>query len=294
MRTGLPANLYKFDGLDSPAGQYNFLQGGNPNLKPETAKTYSLGVVLQPLPNLSATIDYWNIKVEDVVGIVPSSLALNSCLSSGQFCDLIHRDQFGSLWLNGGGYITGLNQNLGSYKTSGIDFTLNWNTPIKDYGSASVSFIATYLDTFITQPLPGGDSYDCAGLFGVTCGTPLPTWRHKLQGIWNTPWYGISGALTWRYFSSVDVDTTSSNPQLAGSTAAVTSKIGDQSYFDLALQWNIDKNWTIRGGVNNIFDKDPPIVDSSIAGPPFGNGNTYPQVYDALGRNLFLNVTAKF
>jgi iron complex outermembrane receptor protein len=294
LRSGLPANLYGFDGLDSPAGQYNYLQGGNPTVKPETAKTYSLGVVLTPMPNLSATIDYWNIKVEDVIGAVNPALTLQQCLDSGVLCNQVHRDQFGTLWLSGGGYIDGLNNNLGSVKTSGIDFTLNWNTPIKDYGSVAVNFQGTWVDTFITQPLPGGPSYDCAGLFGVTCGTPTPTWRHHLQGIWNTPWYGISAALTWRYFSSVDIDTSSSNPLLSGTTNSVTAKIGDQSYFDLAAQWNIDKNWTIRGGINNIFDKDPPIVSSLIAGPPFGNGNTYPQVYDALGRNLFLNVTAKF
>ncbi|MEO8675912.1 MAG: TonB-dependent receptor [Casimicrobiaceae bacterium] len=293
LRSGLPANLYGFDGLDSPAGQYNFLQGGNPAVKPETAKTYSLGVVLQPLPNLSATIDYWSIKVEDVIGIIPPNLALNQCLQSGVLCDLVHRDQFGSLWLSGGGFVDGLNQNLGSYKTTGIDFTLNWNTPIKNYGSASVSFNATYLDTFITQPLPGGDSYDCAGLYGVTCGTPLPVWRHKLQGIWNTPW-NVSAALTWRYFSSVDIDTTSSNPLLVGDTVPITSKLSAQNYIDLALQWNVDKNWSIRGGINNVFDRDPPIASSLIAGPPYGNGNTYPQVYDALGRNMFVNVTAKF
>ena len=293
LRSGLPANLYGFDGLDSPAGQYNYLQGGNPTVKPETAKTYSLGIVLTPMPNLSATIDYWNIKVEDVIGAVNPALTLQQCLDSGVLCNQVHRDQFGTLWLSGGGYIDGLNNNLGSVKTSGIDFTLNWNTPIKDYGSVAVNFTGTWVDTFITQPLPGGASYDCAGLFGVTCGTPTPVWRSHLQGIWNTPW-NVSAALTWRYFSSVNIDTSSSNPLLSGDTNAVTSKIGDQSYFALAAQWNIDKNWTIRGGINNIFDRDPPIVSSLIAGPPFGNGNTYPQVYDALGRNLFLNVTAKF
>jgi outer membrane receptor protein involved in Fe transport len=46
--------------------------------------------------------------------------------------------------------------------------------------------------------------------------------------------------------------------------------------------------------VNNIFDKDPPLASSLIAGPPFGNGNTYPQIYDTLGRGIFMNVTAKF
>ena len=65
-------------------------------------------------------------------------------------------------------------------------------------------------------------------------------------------------------------------------------------------QWNVDKNFTIRGGVNNMFDRDPPLVSSTagafpaIAGPAIGNGNTYPQAYDTLGRNFFVNITAKF
>jgi outer membrane receptor protein involved in Fe transport len=76
--------------------------------------------------------------------------------------------------------------------------------------------------------------------------------------------------------------------------------MASQSYFDLALQWAATKNFTIRGGVNNLFDRDPPIVSSnagaypSISGPALGNGNTYPQAYDTLGRNIFVSVTAKF
>ena len=47
-------------------------------------------------------------------------------------------------------------------------------------------------------------------------------------------------------------------------------------------------------GINNIFDRDPPLVDANIAGPPFGNGNTYPGTYDSLGRNFFFGATLKF
>ena len=177
--------------------------------------------------------------------------------------------------------------------TSGIDLTLNWNQPITDYGSVGVTFIGTWLDNFITEPIPGLGDYDCAGLYGTTCGTPLPVWRSKLRGTWNTPW-NVNLALTWRYFSSVDIDATSSNPQLAGDYNDQNKSIGSQNYFDLAVAWNIDKNWVLYAGANNIFDKDPPIVESSIAGPPYGNGNTYPQVYDTLGRNFFLSITAKF
>ena len=74
----------------SPAGQYNFLQGGNPNLEPETAKTYTLGGVLQ-FPNFSATLDYWHYKIENVISIVPPQQAINNCINTGVNCDLIFR-----------------------------------------------------------------------------------------------------------------------------------------------------------------------------------------------------------
>jgi outer membrane receptor protein involved in Fe transport len=100
---------------------------------------------------------------------------------------------------------------------------------------------------------------------------------------------------------AVDVTFSSDNPLLSALYAPQDKTISAQNYFDLALQWNATKNFTIRAGVNNIFDEDPPIVSSSagvypsIAGPSvFGNGNTFPQVYDTLGRQLFVTVTGKF
>jgi outer membrane receptor protein involved in Fe transport len=299
LRTGLKPEQYGSAALTSPAGQYNYLQGGNPDLKPETAKTYTLGAVFQPMPNLSATVDYWNIDVADVIGLVPAQGAINDCIASGINCNLIFRGPNGNLWLPNGGYVLGTNLNLGSKKTSGVDVTLNYMQPIKDYGSIGINFAGTWVDEFIVQPLPGGASYDCAGLFGPTCGVPVPAWRHRFQALWNTPW-NVTAALTWRYVDSVDLDFTSSNPQLTGTYAPPDARIGSQNYFDLALQWNVNKNFTVRGGVNNIADRDPPVVSStagafpSISGPALGSGNTYPQGYDTLGRNFFLNVTAKF
>jgi outer membrane receptor protein involved in Fe transport len=294
-RTGLAANLYGADILDSPAGQYNFLQGGNAALQPETAKTWTLGAVLAPLPRLVATIDYWSIKVDDVIDNIAPSLKLQQCLESGQYCDAIQRDRFGTLWLSGiGGQVLSLQQNLGKLETSGIDLGLNWNHGIANWGSLDVAFQGTWVKSFKTTPLPDGDSYDCAGYYGATCGQPVPEWKHKLRFGWNTPW-NVLAALTWRYLGSVSVDTSSSNPLLAGSFNPPDLNIGAQNYFDLAVQWAFDKTWTVRGGVNNVFDRDPPVVNQAIAGPSInGNGNTFPGVYDALGRNLFVSLTAKF
>lgn len=294
-RTGLAANLYGADILDSPAGQYNYLQGGNPKLDPETAKTWTLGLVLQPTANLAATIDYWSIKVDDVIDNIEPVLKLQQCLESGTYCNEITRDSFGTLWLsNAGGQVTALQQNLGSLKTSGIDLGVNWRQPITNWGSLGIMFQGTWVQTFETTPLPNGGSYDCAGYYGSTCGQPNPEWRHRLAVGWNMPWNLLATA-TWRYIGSVTVDTASSNPLLTGNPNPPDLEIGAQSYFDLALQWAITKNWTVRGGINNLFDKDPPVVTQTIAGPSVnGNGNTFPGVYDYLGRNLFLSITAKF
>ena len=292
LRTGLAASRYNTTGLINSAGQYQFQQGGNPNLLPETAKTYTLGLVGQPMPNLSFTIDYWSIKLADAIGVVPQPLILQNCLLSGVFCDQIHRDSLGSLWRSEDGFIGGITTNTGTLDTNGIDLTLNWNQPIQDWGSIGVSLVGTWVDTYKFHI--GTVSADCAGYFGPICGNPIPEWRHKLRTTWNTPWYNTSLALTWRYFAEVKVDASQSNPALASNFFPVDAKLKAQNYFDLAASWEVNKNFTLYAGVNNIFDKDPPLASSLIAGPPFGNGNTYPQIYDTLGRGIFMNVTAKF
>ena len=84
---------------------------------PETAKTYTIGLVMTPWTQFSATIDYWNIDLKDQISIIPSALALNSCVTDGTFCDLIHRDPIsGSLWRGDNGYVIGTNINIGAQK----------------------------------------------------------------------------------------------------------------------------------------------------------------------------------
>jgi len=289
-RTGITPDQYGTTGIVSPTGQYQFQQGGNPNLKPEKSNSWTLGLVATPLPTLSGTVDYWNIKLSDAIGVVPQPLILQNCLIAGVFCDQIHRDDTGSLWING--FIGGITTNTGKLDTDGIDVTVNWNQPIQDWGSVGVSLVGTYVNSYKFSI--GAITAECAGFFGTICGNPIPAWRSKLRTTWNTPWYNTSLALTWRFFDSVKLDSSSSNPALQQGYLPPDSKLPTQNYIDLAASWNIDKNFTVYAGCNNLFDKDPPVLSSAIAGPPFGNGNTYPQVYDTLGRNLFIQITAKF
>ena len=279
--------------LDSPAGQYNALFGGNPNLKPETSDSYTLGVVFEPMRNMSATIDAFDIKMKDVISTLPPNIVLQQCLATGQFCDLIQRDIIGSIWAQPTGRIVATNVNIAKLRTSGVDVGFNYMMKLDAMGSLSVNVNGTLLTKNENEPIPGAGSYDCKGLHGPTCGVPSPKWRHKVRGTWTTPW-NVDLALTWRHIDKVSNEGTSTNPQLNTPINAIDQTFASRDYFDLAASWSITKQLTLRGGINNLLDKDPPIANATTEAAVFGNGNTYPQVYDALGRRVFLNATYKF
>jgi iron complex outermembrane receptor protein len=71
--------------LGSPAGQYNYLQGGNPDLQPEEAETLTIGFVATPtfLPGFSASVDYYNIDITDAISTVGSSVTMQLCYLQG-------------------------------------------------------------------------------------------------------------------------------------------------------------------------------------------------------------------
>jgi iron complex outermembrane receptor protein len=297
-RSGVTPAQYGSGTLFSPAGQYNFLQGGNTDLKPETANSVTLGLVATPTKNLSATVDWWVIKVDDVISNAPPSTLLTTCLNTGAACNLIQRDSLGTLWALPSGKIVALNENLGGYNTSGIDFGVNYGFPMGSSGSLGFSFLGTYLNKWEFEPIKGAGKFDCAGFFGPQCSQakgPLPTWRHKVRATWATPW-DVQAAVTWRHINKIANEGTSSNPLLNDpSTPATDTELGARDYFDIAGSWNVNKIFTLRAGINNIFDKDPPIVSSVLADPSiFGNGNTFPQMYDTLGRLVFISAIAKF
>ena len=294
-RTGVTAAQYGSAVLDSPAGQYNFLQGGNERLQPEKAKSSTVGLVFTPMNNLSASIDYFDIKVDNTIGIILPATTLNKCLLTGSatFCSLITRDNRGTLWLNDLGRIVGTNVNIGGSGTSGYDFAVNYTMKLGNgMGQLGLNVQATLLKRLETEEIRGEGKFDCVGLYGNKCGTPNPEWRNKTRLSWSTPW-NLDFAMTWRFMSEVKLDTSSGNPLLTGTVLSVNEKLAAQNYFDVAAAWQATKNFTLRAGINNVLDRDPPIT--AVSGPSiFGNGNTFPQVYDALGRRVFLTATAKF
>lgn len=286
--------------LSNPAAQYNGLVGGNPNLEPEESDTYSFGLVLTPqfMPGFTLTLDYFDIRIEKLIGSLGGDFIVNSCVFSGTFCNQVQRDPNGSLWLGDSGYVEDGIINMGSEETKGVDVEASYRFELGRVGSLGLTLVGTHLDAFTLEPLPGEPTFDCVGLYGTVCGTPIPKWRHKLRAHWETP-TGVDVALTWRFLNSVDLDATSSDPSLANEVPETDRRIGTRSYIDLTASYSVSdvamfSNVTGRLGVNNLFDKDPPMIGQGSCPAVFCNGNTFPQVYDALGRYIFVGLTAEF
>ncbi|MEE3623306.1 TonB-dependent receptor [Nitrospirillum sp. BR 11752] len=302
IRTGVTAAQYGHI-TNNYAGQYNTLESGNTNLKPESADTLTVGAVITPtfLPDLTVQVDYFHIKIDDLIGSYGGDTTMSNCLTSGDptYCSLIHRGVAGTLWLGTSGYIVNQVQNLGSNETSGIDFNVNYRLDLADIGLDKVgalnfNMVGTYLQDFVVKTLPNDPTtYDCAGLYGNSCGTPMPTWRHKARVTWETPWNATLSA-DWRHLSGVVYERTTSDPSLSGSYNPFNAKIPSYDYFDFSASYQVSDWLTLSGGVNNVFDKDPPLLTTAVGGSSFLNGNTYAQVYDALGRYFFFQASAKF
>lgn len=288
--------------IENTAGQYNSLDGGNPNLQPETSDTYSIGFVATPsvIEGLTLTVDYFKIEITDVIDTVPSALAVNRCGVTGNpaFCSLITRDPTtGSLWLGTVAQVLATNVNIASRVRSGVDVDLAYRFDLEDagineMGSVSFNLVGTWMEKSTDEPLPAGEgAYDCVGLHGANCGVPTPEWRHRLRTTWATP-FDVNLSLSWRYIDSVKAEGTSSDPDLAGNVAPLNQKFDAYNYFDLAATFSPFDYASFSLGVNNLFDKDPPLSGALAA--VVGNGNTYPGVYDSMGRYVFMGVQLKF
>lgn len=282
-RTGVTQQQYG-NIADSPAGQYNEFTGGNPDLQPEESDTYSVGFVWTPesIDSLVVTVDYFDIEIEGAIAAVTSEFILTSCLDSGdaQFCDAVQRGpNTGTLWI-GNDQIQSLDENIGFFSTTGVDYQIEYTLGVGDMGSVEFNNVGTYLTEWDQQEVVGEPIEDCNGQWGGSCGQPTIEFQNNLRATWITPWQ-LALSAQWRHMDGID-DITGRGWDL-----------DSIDYLDLSGIWDITEMISVRAGVTNLTDEEPPTADAP--GPGLGgNGNTFPGTYDALGRYWFVGATLQF
>jgi iron complex outermembrane recepter protein len=293
------------------AGQINVTVGGNPNLQPEIADTITAGVVLQPsfLPGAALTLDYFNIKLRDAVSSPSQADVIDGCFGQSDpnfgFCQLIFRNPLTGGLSGDPGTTRGpilQASNLGRIETDGFDLGASYR---RDLGFARLnwSFNGTHTRKFLFQAIPTTFARQCAGFYSVSCDPPQPRWAWNMRTTLSFAQTDVS--LLWRHLNSVSVEprTTcaagSFQPGQVGNCGPANildryQRIPSYDYFDLAIQHAVSDNMRMTLTVSNLLDKDPPDVGNTVGSTAFNSGNTYPTVYDAIGRRYTVGVNLRF
>ena len=278
----------------------NEVPRGNPNLAPEEAKTWTLGVVFTSpgnLENLTASLDFYNIEINDVIATIDSTFVYSKCFNAdgvsnptyslndpGHYCDMIGRQvQTGERDTTQAPYV-----NSGMLETRGMDITLNWTPDIGDNGgSIYLNSIITLLDEFKIQDAAGEPILDVRDTLSTSFYGAQ--YKYKLNNTlgYNFPAGRASLGLNWRYLPSARSDTATRNP--------ATTQLGAEAYsvFALNARFSISDRMEFRGGIDNLFDEDPVIVEAR-PGIDSNTDTTRSEYYDVLGRRAYVGLKVSF
>jgi iron complex outermembrane recepter protein len=273
----------------------------DPKLGPQTANTLTYGLVLTPsfLPRFSFSVDHYEIRyTNQIVGLDQDSIVANCLGYAANPTDLnriscqqfVRNDQgklFGNINNPNSGFVSSLVLNVPNQTgTTGYDFQAHYDLPV-----ASGTFATDFNGGLVTSAASVTNQSGNVGYFGDGVGNPIPKWRHNLRGTFTGAEGLFQLSLNWRYISATRSGTVRRTVQ------NTFARIPNYSYFDLAANVNIAKRMTLGVTINNLLDKDPPII------PARGGNNTYSingwqnspvNFYDIYGRYIQFSVTTNF
>jgi hypothetical protein len=258
------------------------------NLIPETADTYAIGLVFRSpfqtpwLSNISGSIDYYDISVEDAIGPLTIGSSLSECFdnnptfaNSNINCQQIARDP-------ATGVITQASRqpmlNLAAFRTSGFDMQADWRADLVDLGlpdagSLSLNMVATRLQKYETQSFTGDPFRDSAGFQG------RPEWKLVTTARYDVGDFQFMAR--HRFIDEMKATARITNP------ANTTPSAKAASYVDLEARWSLSEATDLRFGVINAFDPEPVTIN----GTP---GSTDATLYDVIGRRFYVALRQTF
>lgn len=250
--------------LGADPATYNDLRGGgipgygsgNPDLNAETAKTWTGGIVLHPAfaPRFLVTADWYDIRIRNAINVVSAQSLADLCVDQSTldnpYCAAITRQNGGI----GAGNITSYQLtpfNVAQIRTSGLDLTIAYTVPTAQAGTFGARIMANYLHKLTSVPIPGADTVNNAYVAGAP----------KYQVTSDLTWQNGALGLDWQinYASSVyryDRQTVASNPDIV---APEYLKLKERFSHDVSFSYDVGKQFTIYGGVNNLFNQKPAI-----------------------------------
>jgi iron complex outermembrane receptor protein len=283
--SGSPKQGYTREQVCNVETTYWTKSPNNQFLKPEKSRGFSAGFGFEPVKDLSITVDYWGLKLSDVLGAVAIAEIQQN---PGKYTDQIIRKADGTI-----DHIVASQANRGQTRIRGADVSLSYRFPKSSYGTFDAKLDGTWYQKYEFQGEKDGvwlsnvgiitndGRYGSAGPNSGLAGLPQvnPRWKHTASVSWN---YG-----TWRTTLSQRYNTglTDLTPR-AGSTL---TKVDAYSQFNLNVRYTGIRNTTLSLGVNNITQEWPPITANTLY-----SGGYLTSMADMMGRVYRMSVEYKF
>ncbi|GGY59563.1 TonB-dependent receptor domain-containing protein [Pseudoduganella albidiflava] len=283
--SGTPVAGYTADQVCNVSTEYWTKSPNNSFLKPEKSRGFSFGFAYEPIRNLSVTVDYWGLKIKDVLGAVTIAEVQQD---PAKYEEFILRRADGTI-----DHIVASQANRGMSRIRGADVSASYRFPVTSYGTFDAKLDGTWYHKYEFQSEKDGPWHTNIGIitndgrFGGAgpnaglAGMPQinPRWKHTASFSWGQgPW---RATLSQRYQRGV----TDLTPRV-GSTL---TKVDDYSQFNVNLRYTGIKNTTVSLGVNNITEEWPPLTANSVY-----SGGYVTSMADMLGRVFRLSVEYKF
>ena len=249
--------------IDCSSQQVGAITIGNKNIKPETSKSYSLGMVLEPIKNISLSIDWWKIVRDgEINGSDPGAVVANP---AGYPDAVIVRGEptsnfpglVGPILMVKAPYL-----NAGKTKTSGIDLDLRGKYNAGEYGRFNSGVTVTYMKEF-TRTNADGTVLEFAGTHGdvnLSGNGGTPKTKVRLTLGWDQGPVNITANMN--YVSSISDKNDVNGECLDTDTNGVPYKncrIASFTTTDLFAKWNVTKQWELTASISNLFDKMAPL-----------------------------------
>ncbi len=282
---------------------------GNRNIQPETADTWTAGLVLTSpfrnawAENLALTIDWYSIEITDIIAQQNVAEQWRQCMltldANSVECSLVHRDA-----VDGGAVQTDITySNQGYARFSGVDVQVNWQAQLEDIGLGfipgrlTINSHLTVPHRRITQANPNAQRVENVGT--LRCDLQLNCSGYDYSVFTTFGWSlgDINIGLRWNHYPEIDAVSVATNP-------ASRDRGVFESYnlFSLNASYDLNDRFTLRGGIDNLFDTSPPLSGGSYAAgggwvgavaPAFPTQPAYSSnaTYDQFGRRFFIGAT---
>jgi len=268
--------------------------GSNPNLRPEKADTFTVGVVLQPtggfLGRFRLSADYYDIDIDDAISTLGQQNVATRCFQGDALsCSLITLD--GKNIVN----VTDTVQNVNQLIARGIDFELNYRQPLGGDNALNLSVMASNVRDLITVDAVG--PVERAGQTGLRGGTPpgIPDWTvDATANLTLGEMFAFSTHLRWinkGFYNAAFVGAEESGYAITLPNSSSTNAVPSRTYVDILgtvkVPLNTDNRMDVYFGVDNLFNVDPPAF-------PGANGSGNNVLFNPVGRMFKAGIRAAF